>query len=288
MYNLKNNTTPTSLIGISGKIGAGKDTAGKIIQYLTTNIKHSYSFKDFINPDVMPQTEPNYGSRWQIKKFAYKLKLIVSILTGISVKDLEKEEIKNKKLGKEWIRYGYADGFKHIYEDGVKTTVMINKECSKERYEEEFKTNWQTAYKTELTPRCLLQFIGTDLFRKKLLEDIWVNALFTDYEESFSNNPWYDDKGIYDVSEEDEVCNPPMYPNWIITDVRFPNEFEAIKSKGGIMIRVNRTGMISEDTHESETALDYYHKDFDYVINAANITELEEMVKHILIKENII
>ena len=31
-----------------------------------------------------------------------------------------------------------------------------------------------------------------------------------------------------------------MYPNWIITDVRFPNEADAIKGRGGIIIRVNR------------------------------------------------
>ena len=33
---------------------------------------------------------------------------------------------------------------------------------------------------------------------------------------------------------------PIPVPNWIITDVRFPNEAKAIKDKGGILIRVNR------------------------------------------------
>lgn len=30
------------------------------------------------------------------------------------------------------------------------------------------------------------------------------------------------------------------YPNWIITDMRFPNELKAIRQRGGITIRVNR------------------------------------------------
>ena len=36
-------------------------------------------------------------------------------------------------------------------------------------------------------------------------------------------------------------CNLcPEYPNWIITDCRFPNEAKAIKDRDGISIRVNR------------------------------------------------
>ena len=30
------------------------------------------------------------------------------------------------------------------------------------------------------------------------------------------------------------------YPNWLITDVRFPNEVDAIKERQGIIIRINR------------------------------------------------
>ena len=84
-------------------------------------------------------------------------------------------------------------------------------------------------------------------------------------------------------------------PNWIITDVRFPNECEAIKQRGGIVIRVerkpfNRAGgmegnkqfseQIKEDTHPSETALDNYK--FDYVIeNNSDIPSLIEKVKQL-------
>jgi dephospho-CoA kinase len=33
-----------SIIGISGKIGVGKDTVGRIIQYLTSKYKDKYDF----------------------------------------------------------------------------------------------------------------------------------------------------------------------------------------------------------------------------------------------------
>lgn len=303
-----------AIIGIAGKIESGKDTVGKIVQYLivktrensiiaTEGIYSPTSIEDF---NAFCLCDTNNQSNWQIKKFAGKLKQIVSMLTGIPVEDLEKQEVKDRVLGEEWIRYGYADGFKHIYHDGVKTTVMVNKECSKERYEEELRINWQTAYKTEFTPRILLQMIGTDLLRNKLLQNIWINALFADY-----------------IPLDDA-------PNWIITDVRFKNELEAIRERGGITIRVNRYcydsaedflathpdknvskigidinmngnssiidfeeparihGYIPlREQHPSETALD--NAKFDYTIdNNGTIDELIEKVKEILIKEKII
>ena len=115
------------------------------------------------------------------------------------------------------------------------------------------------------TPRLLLQLIGTNLFREQLHPNTWVNASFANY----LNNAW------------------------IFTDVRFPNELEAIKKRNGITIRINRglverTGkMIQEPEHISETALD--NAKFDYVIeNDGTIEELIEQVKKILIKEEII
>jgi len=81
------------------------------------------------------------------------------------------------------------------------------------------------------------------------------------------------------------------HPNWIITDMRFPNEMEAIELREGITIRVVRPDMNSLQAmipaHASETALD--NSEFDYeIINDGTIEDLIEKVKEILIKENII
>ena len=43
--------------------------------------------------------------------------------------------------------------------------------------------------------------------------------------------------------------------NLIISDCRFPNEAKAIKERGGLIIRVEREGLQSSDTHSSETAM---------------------------------
>ena len=88
------------------------------------------------------------------------------------------------------------------------------------------------------------------------------------------------------------------YPNWIITDLRFPNEAKAVEKRGGITIRVNRpyttTGgngipatFSQTQFHPSETALDN-HK-FDYVIdNDDSLSDLVDKVREILIKEKVI
>lgn len=225
------------------------------------------------------------------------------MLIGCTREQLENHDFKSTPLGEEWIRYGYADGFQHIYKGDIKITQMINKECSKEKYEEEHRINWQTAYKHEFTPRVLMQLIGTDLFRDKLLNNIWVNALFADYKEMW-NDPdpikgndytiktleiMSDDvyRITYGEGSEAEVYKHEIIsPNWIITDVRFPNELEAIKKRNGIVIRVNRydiTGQGKLNPHTSETALD--DADFDYVLDNYGtvedlIDEVEEMLIH--------
>ena len=237
----KNKKMP--LIGISGKAGAGKDLVGVIIQYLvhTTGIINMEYWEDFKNKSTFNQI---VFSQYVIKKFADKLKTIVCLLIGCTREQLEDREFKERELGEEWWYY-----------KGRNNSLIPYNQTSKRSTEDLIKP----------TPRLLLQLIGTDLFRKQLHPNTWVNASFTNY----LNNAW------------------------IFTDVRFPNELEAIKKRKGITIRVNRglverTGkMIQEPEHISETALD--NAKFDYVIeNDCTIDDLIEKVKEILIKENII
>lgn len=102
------------------------------------------------------------------------------------------------------------------------------------------------------TIRQLLQKFGTEVGRN-ISPNLWVDALMNDYIEAKS-------KGY----EED----------WIVTDVRFKNEAEAIRENGGILIRLNRnTGF--NDQHSSETALDDY-KNFDLIID--NNGTLDELI----------
>lgn len=258
-----------AIIGISGKIGSGKDTVGHIIQYLTADIQYKIPFT-IMNTDETMVDRWDYLGNWKIKKLADKLKECVSIITGIPRKDLEKEEVKNSNLPEEWDIYKYMAPNGEYFAYGVK-----------DQYKE-------IPYIIQPTTiRIFLQKFGTEVGRQ-IHPDTWVNALFSDYKE------------YYNALEFNNVDDAKLYNkinrlNWIITDLRFENELKAIKDREGIVIRVNRISSLPDDTfhkkppyeHISETALD--NAIFDYTINNnGTIEELVEKVKEILIKEKII
>lgn len=281
------------IIGISGKIESGKDTVAKIIQCLTSKDKPE-QIVNIITNNWFSKTQIEYD--WKIKKFAGKLKQMVSLLTGISVEDLEKQEVKDRVLGEEWTRYGYADG--HTRDENNRP-IMTVKFCDKERYEIELRINWQTAYRKEMTVRELLQKLGTEALRDVIHQNVHVNALFADYKKigNYEHPEWW----IKEYPDKNPI--EEIYPNWIISDLRFPNEAEAIRSRNGINIRIERPRIVSSDIplsketlssinklveHPSETALDDY-KGFKYkIINDGTIEQLVVKVKQILLSEGIV
>lgn len=65
--------------------------------------------------------------------------------------------------------------------------------------------------------------------------------------------------------------------NIVITDMRFPNEEDMIKSYGGHIIRISRPGFDS-DGHRSESSIDLI--DYDYLIeNNGTIEQLHYEVE---------
>lgn len=217
-----------NLIGISGKIGSGKDTVATIIQALDLGKSYGEWYK--------AQTNPNwsrYINTYEIKRFADILKDTVCMWIGCTREQLEDREFKEAPLGEEWVKYTYATGFAT---DNEGNRSMLSTPCSKEKYEEEVRINWQTAYKSELTPRKMMQLVGTEAGRQIIHPNIWVNALFATY------------KPIgrivtMDVSTTDrsgDVEHMKVYPRWVIPDTRFPNEAQAIRDRDGLLIRVNR------------------------------------------------
>ena len=278
------------IIGISGRIGSGKDTVAAIIQYLVAKKQAGYN-----NPEseedlnaYLKNTHYRY-SNWKIKKFAGKLKECVSIVTGFSLDKLEDINVKNSDLGDNWERwYNYHYKLRSNINSKGRIDKYVATQLEVERQHDLLSNNMNGHSFTveRLTVRKLLQELGTEVGRA-IHPDFWVNALMVDYTSTFSNNPWYDDKGIHDVSEQDELEHSPMYANWIITDMRFPNELQAITSRNGITIRLTRNSDVPA-THESETALD--DAEFKYVINNdfSTIDELMPLVKDVLIKEKIL
>lgn len=93
---------------------------------------------------------------------------------------------------------------------------------------------WDIA-KTQMPEvRELLQRLGTEVGREILGNDIWVDTT---------------------------LAKVRPGGKYVITDVRFPNEFAAIEKLGGTTLRILRPGKGPVNGHWSETALDGYKTD---------------------------
>lgn len=64
----------------------------------------------------------------------------------------------------------------------------------------------------------------------------------------------------------------------VVTDVRFPNEAQEIRDAGGKIVRIIRPGLVSDDTHASEIALDDYEADVE-VLNDRDLETLATVAR---------
>ena len=117
----------------------------------------------------------------------------------------------------------------------------------------------------KMTAREVLQYVGTDVFRR-MQNHVWSSAT------------------IRLIQKE----KPKLA---LIADCRFPNEVDAVKKAGGMVIKLNRN--LYESTHASETALDegnYDQSNFDLVIAnlEGSIGEKNNIIKNFLIHKGIL
>jgi hypothetical protein len=123
----------------------------------------------------------------------------------------------------------------------------------------------------DLTPRKILQMVGTDLFRNHFNCEIWVHIV---------------EKKIIDMLK----VNPSQ--NIIISDCRFPNEIKMVKNLGAKLIHIQRNlpewfekykrGEDCDEAlklHLSETS--WIREDFDYLIENSYNNEIGEFESQI-------
>lgn len=196
------------LIGVSGKIGSGKDTVTEMI-------------RDYFRIE--------YNRNIENRKFAKKLKDFAAEITGIPREWFDDPEKKNKVLGPEW---------------NINESLLDNKEIVDK----------------PMTLRELMIRIGHGC-RIQVHPDIWVNALFSDYKDQ--------------IPHRNKEGNAE-YPDWIISDLRYPNELKRIELLQGYTIRIERDD-IQKINHDSETLLD--NANFDYFIeNNSSLEDLRNQV----------
>ena len=117
---------------------------------------------------------------------------------------------------------------------------------------------WDTK---QLTAREVMQMVGTDMFRA-MQKNVWSSATIRKIQ---------NDK-------------PKLA---IIADCRFPNEVDAVKDAGGIVIKLTRNPHNSD--HTSEIALDpnnFDQSNFDLVVDNRNISIDEQNTSLMLFLQN--
>jgi len=106
------------------------------------------------------------------------------------------------------------------------------------------------------SPRRLMQQVGTDLFRT-LWPDVWVQAMRR-----------------HILNHEGQFI--------VISDLRFPNECEAVHQLGGIVVRVVRTDQPeSLDPHPSERYIPQLPVDHEILAATGEIESLHRQIRMI-------
>ena len=160
----------------------------------------------------------------------------------------------------QYTKFAFADALK----DSVATIFMwprglLEGDSNASRtFREKVDPWWSMKLGYEVTPRLILQKMGTEACRHGIADNIWIAAL---------------EKRIQG------------YDDVVISDCRFPNEIDFIRSAGGIIVRVKRgddpTPEELSKLHISETAWNSYEP--DYIIhNEGSLTDLKEHVNSYL------
>ena len=157
--------------------------------------------------------------------------------------DISYEDFANKKYK------NFADIQIVHFADSLKETTQVLFRIG------EWETNTQEGKKTTInwigkTVRELLQGIGQGL-RDAIDPNLWVKILF---------------------------ANTEGWTNYIIADVRYPNEIKAIKERNGILLRIDRKGA-GAGNHSSEIALDDYKEWNVHIENNGSIEDLFEAMR---------
>jgi len=121
---------------------------------------------------------------------------------------------------------------------------------------------WSERLGFDVSPRYMLQYLGTEVMRNNLHPDIWALSA----EKLIKENPW---------------------EQYVFTDVRFPNEAAMIRRIGGKVWHVRRGelpewfGQNPEHIHASETS--WNNETFDATIyNDGTIEDLKTTIDNLL------
>tara|TARA_R110002020_G_scaffold37499_4_gene113268 strand:+ start:3534 stop:4286 length:753 start_codon:yes stop_codon:yes gene_type:complete len=231
----------TQILGFTGRKRAGKDTACNFILAVklaelgvcqSARLAHDGSVEV---TDVL--SEKVQGKEW----FSFSSPYV------------DTEGLFNDRLGDSIRIYAFARKLKEFSIDLFNLDPRLvfgsdkDKNTKTELLWKDMPTD--TKKKGKMSIREVLQYVGTDLFRK------------------MSSNIWVDNCLHQIVHDSPEIA--------LISDVRFENEVTAIQKAGGYVVGLTRHS-ISDDTHDSEVGVEKCLELCDAIIDNEELTIPEQ------------
>jgi len=238
-----------NIIGLSGAKQSGKTTS--------TNFLYGYQLRvnEIIEKFLMnPETGELLVNAKTINEKGEEEE-------GLGVLDIERRDSDFIDYASQSIwpyvrSFGFADPLKII---SIQLFGLLEEQCygTNDQKNTPINIKWEdlpvSSDKTGfITAREFLQYFGTEVCRK-IKPNIWVDSCVSRINQSGT-----------DLA--------------IVSDVRFPNEVDAIQKAGGKVIRLTRKPY--EDIHDSEISLDDY-EGFDYVLENQDLS-IDETNKQML------
>lgn len=260
----------TKIIGFSGKMQAGKDSACNLLYCIALKNVLKLTGSAYVNEDgkIVVEYDDEGGNKFEqvlyvdsrnheirswmaqmvwpfIRKFSYAepLKEFGQYVLGLSEESVwGTNEQKNQPTHLKW-----EDMPTVISND---TWEIMQHKFSYKQEPEDILNNILVGKTGYMTGREVMEYFGSQICRK-MYSNIWADALI----------------------RRIQLVQPQIAT---VCDIRFPNEVEAIKSVGGKVIRLTRTtDEAAKNTHISNTALDdnvYDWSNFDAVIDNQNLS----------------
>jgi hypothetical protein len=205
------------IVGIKGTKGSGKDTVADMIRYIMAAGTTQASYDNYIwftkNRDSELDTP--------IRHFADKLKDDLSIMFGIPRENFDSSEFKDEKY------YHFRTG------SFIKNTDMLlpDREITLSLLSNSNLADLRDWYKDDcvIKLRTLMQYYGTEVMRNNIGKDVWIRSTI---------NTAIKDRDYYGFA--------------VIADVRFVNEWQAVREVGGKTIHVVRGRLEDKVEHSSE------------------------------------
>ena len=152
-------------------------------------------------------------------------------------------------------RMSFADPMREALVNLNPSITLIGLEESVELKIAVERFGWEALKSLAPEVRGLMQRMGTEVGREMFNEDFWVDAAL-------------------DRAEDGSKL--------VFSDVRYPNEANAIKKLGGKVYRVTREGVGPANFHPSETGMDNYEVDV-LIENSGSLEDLAEKIEGIFV-----